>query len=73
MDKVILGFHLNSNRTILTICAEILQRIMSLKDDLDYVLHPKLIVKQALMFLVKRERNNSVKDELISILDETDG
>ena len=46
---------------------------MSLKDDLDYVLHPKLIVKQALMFLVKRERNNSVKEELISILDETDG
>ena len=73
LDKVILGFHLNSNRTILTIYAEILQRIMSLKDDLDYVLHPKLIVKQALMFLVKRERNNSVKDELISILDETDG
>ena len=55
LDKVILGSHLNSTRTMLTINSEILQRLMSLKDNLNYVLHPKLVVKQAVTFLTKEK------------------
>ena len=68
-SKVILGSHLNSNITMLTINAEIIQRLLSLKADLDYVLHPKIIVKQVIAALHMKERNKTIKTDLKSILD----
>ena len=66
--KAILGCHLNSNGTMLTINAEVLQRIMSLRDDQDYLLHPRLVAKQVFLFLAKKEKKAIVKNDLESIL-----
>ena len=49
---------------MLTINAEILQRILSLRDDQNYLLRPKLFVKQAICFLRKREKSEQIKNDL---------
>ena len=70
--KAILGAYLSSTTTVLTINAEIMQRIHLLKDDANYLQHPKHFVRQALIFLLKREKNEDIKDEIKFILDRQD-
>ena len=70
--KAILGCYINSTTTVLTINAEIISRIHLLKDDANYLQHPKHFVRQALIFLLKREKNEDIKDEIKFILDRQD-
>ena len=70
LSKIILGSHLNSNSSLLTINAEIIQRILSLRDDANYLLHPKIIVKQTLLHLLRREKRTQIKTDLESIINE---
>ena len=65
----ILGSYLSSSPTVLTINAEIIQRIHLLKEDLNYLIHPKHFVRQALIFLLKREKKLHIKEEIEFILD----
>ena len=67
-EKFLIGSYLISNCTTLTLNAEVAQRILVLRDDLDYVTHPKIFVKQAVLFLIKREKGGKVKADLSSIL-----
>ena len=68
LSKSILGCNLNSNQTMITINAEILQRILSLKENTNYTLHPRAFVKLAISHLIKRERKTKIKTELNFIL-----
>ena len=67
--KAILGAYLSSTTTVLTINAEIMQRIHLLKDDANYLVHPRIFVKQAIIYLLKREKGELIKEELEFILD----
>ena len=53
---------------MITINAEILQRILSLKENTNYTLHPRAFVKLAISHLIKRERKTKIKTELNFIL-----
>ena len=63
-SKLIIGGHLNSTITMLTINAEIINRILTFKDDQNFLLRPNLVVKQAVTFLRKRERSVKIKNDL---------
>ena len=63
-----LGAYLDSNLAILTFNAELLDRINILKED-NYLLLPKVIVKNALNSLIKREKKQQLKTSLKSILE----
>ena len=65
-----LGMVAGTDPRILTIHAEILTRLHYLKNDNDYLIHPKLFIKLALGYLLKREKSeikNLVKDLLEEI------
>ena len=67
--RAIVGAYLDTNPTILTINAEILLRILSLKDDENHLIHPKHFVRNALKYLVRREKKEEIKRNLKSVLD----
>ena len=46
-----------------------MQRIHLLKDDANYLVHPRFFVKQAIIYLLKREKGELIKEELEFILD----
>ena len=58
------------DQVALTIHAEILLRIKALKDDADYLLLPKLLVKNAVIAISKRELKRELKEKALSLLDE---
>ena len=70
--KAALGAYLNSNTTIMTLNAEILSRILSLKPE-NYLVHPKVIVKTALNLLLLKEKTEITKIEIRSILESVQG
>ena len=65
----IIGTSLNSNVASLTIHAEILNRIMCLRDDANHLLRPKVFVKLAVQHLVKREKSEELKRRLRDLLE----
>ena len=67
--KVAIGSFLDSNQTILTINAEILLRISYLKDDQEYLVHPKTFIKCCLKSIARNERNKSVKEAIEALLE----
>ena len=66
--KMVLGATMNTNVTFLTLKAEVLLRIMALKPDENYLLHPKYMVTHALNLIKRRERDQSVKREIEALL-----
>ena len=71
--KAIMGSYLNSEVVVLTLNAEILLRLLALKDDDNYLIHPKHFVRNAVSYLTKREKKREVKEGLKSILDSIPG
>ena len=61
-----LGTYLNSDCAIMTLNAEILSRIHSLKDT-NYTVHPKFIVKSAARAVERKEKAGKCKEMLKSI------
>ena len=59
-----------TSSTVLTIHAEILLRILSLKDASNYLVHPKALVKLALKYLHRSERDVESKREIEDLLSE---
>ena len=55
--------------TQLTIHSEIILRIVYLKDDLTYLIHPKTFVKTTIKDLIIKEGNRTIKNELRSLLE----
>jgi hypothetical protein len=67
-DKLILGMDVGSTPTTMTIHAEVINRIMSLKDEARFLLRPNIIVKLALQYLIKNEKAESVKNSIEELL-----
>ena len=65
--KASLGASIEINLTIATINAEILQRILSLRDQ-NYLVHPKKLIEHALKLIHKREQVTAIKNEISSLL-----
>ena len=64
--EAVLGSYLEASTSIITLNAEILQRINSMRDE-DYLIHPKFFVKSALGLVIRREKNGQCKEQLKSI------
>ena len=64
----VLGTFIESDQLTLTIHAEILKRIMYLKDEANYLLRPKALVKQAIELLSRREKSSDKKRDLEDLL-----
>ena len=47
--------------------AEIMLRILSLKDDGSFLIHPKHFLKHAINYLMRKERKQNIKNDLKSI------
>ena len=67
-ENQILGAYKECNVTKLTVHAEVLARILSLKDKETYIIHPKIFVRHAILYLTKKERKNEIKTELEALL-----
>ena len=65
--KASLGTHIGASLTIATINAEILQRILSLRDQ-NYLLHPKRLIEHALKLIHRREKATTIKNEISSLI-----
>ena len=63
-----LGFYPDANQAILTLNAEILQRINVLRQE-DYLFHPKFFVKSAVHSILQIERKGLCRDLIKSISD----
>ena len=68
LSNLAVGMVTGTNKTLLTIHSEILNRILQLKDDLNYTIHPKRFVELTLRHLVRREKNAEIKSNLEDLL-----
>ena len=66
--KNILGASSQDSMMSLTIKAEILQRILQLKDEPTYLIRPKIFVTKSIELLIKRENSNELKERLKDLL-----
>ena len=66
--KSILGGHVESTMTVLTLNAEILLKISYLKDEQNYLVHPKTFVKNCLKAIERNERKTKIKEEIKALL-----
>ena len=67
--KAVVGGQIESTLTTLTINAEILQRIMYLREGQNYLMRPKIFVLNCLRALAVKERY-SIANEIKSLLNE---
>ena len=69
-ENKILGATIDTNPAILAIHAEIIQRILSLKDDATFLLRPITMVRQAIKLIRALEKNENIKEELNQLLND---
>ena len=69
-SKSCIGAQINSSPAILTINAEILTRILTLKDNQNYLLHPKKLLELSLKLIYKRENKIEIKNQVGTLLNE---
>ena len=62
------GTDIKTDLIILSTHSEILNRIMSLKDEANYIVRPKIFVKQAIEYLIKKEIKMETKGSLKDLL-----
>ena len=54
--------------TLLTLHAEILQRILYLREDTNYLVHPRVVVNSAIKDLIRKETKTEIKNVLKDLL-----
>jgi hypothetical protein len=59
---------INPEHVNLIIHSEILNRILHLRADADYLIRPKIFVKNTLMYLAKKEKDSKVKTSISNLL-----
>ena len=67
---MLLGTELDQTLTKLTIKAEVLSRIMYLRDSQTYLIHPNCLVKSAIRGLLKNEKRKEILSDIRIILSE---
>jgi hypothetical protein len=68
IENRVLGQSACINPLILTIHAEIMQRILAIRDDVDYRLRPRHLIKLAISFVSKREIKTEVAEICANLL-----
>ena len=68
--SLVLGSFVESTPTILTLHAEILQRILYLREEQNYLVHPKTLVTHCLKLIARSEKRATVRDEIKSLLEQ---
>ena len=63
----VMGTDVRSTLAVLTSHAEILNKILSLRDEATYIIRPKIFVRMTFETLIKKERNKMIKRDLKSI------
>ena len=67
--KLALGSYIESTPTVLTLHAEILLRILYLKENQNYLVHPRILVKHCLKYIARCEKKTLIRDEIKSLLE----
>ena len=65
---MVLGLTRESEPIILSIHAEILLRILSLKDEDNFLIIPKVMLRLAVELLIRREKVGEIKSRLKDLL-----
>ena len=68
--KALVGAHKDINLAAMTLTAEVALRISYLKDDQNYLLHPKSVVTNCIKTLIRNERGE-LKEDLSALLSAT--
>ena len=66
----LLGSHIESTSASMTLNSEILTRILYLKDSQNYLVHPRIFVRQALKAIAVKEKKTEVRVVIKTLLDE---
>ena len=66
--RKITGMELGTNRIVLTLHSELLNRIFQIKDEANFLLRPKIFVRLAIEHLIKRETKEEIKQGLKDLL-----
>ena len=66
--KSTFGALLSQSLTDLTIKCEILNRVLSLKDEQSYLVHPRTLVRLAIESVNKKEVKKEIKEDLRDLL-----
>ena len=71
VDRVqaIMGATMNTDPLILSIHAELLLRILRIKEDANYLIRPKVIVKLAIELVARNEKSDEIKRRLLALLE----
>jgi hypothetical protein len=56
------------NFITMTLHAEVLSRILSIRDDAPYLIRPSVLVKQSLEHVIKVERNSEIRNALKNLI-----
>ena len=67
--KAILGCNVEATLTNLTLNAEVLTRLSYLKDDQNYLVHPKTFVNNCLRTIATHESNEKIRGEIKNLLE----
>ena len=66
----LLGSHTESTIASITLNSEILTRILYLRDSQNYLVHPRIFVRQAIRSIIAREKKAVVKNSIKTLLEE---
>ena len=66
--QLLLGANKGSKLASLTLRCEVLNRILTLRKDQNYLVHPKTLVQQCIKSVASKERKEELKRELYSLM-----
>ena len=66
----VLGTSIGTDSTVLTVHAEVLNRILLLRDEANHLMRPISFVKQAIEYLIRKERGESRRNKIKNLLAE---
>ena len=66
----IFGTFRTANLEYITIAAEIMQRILQLKDDQTFLIRPNKFIQYSIRSVAKKEKERKIKEKLYSLLDD---
>lgn len=67
IEQMVLGATLSTHPLVLSVHAEIINRILYLKED-NFLLRPKIIVEQSIKYILAREKNLNDRNALMDLL-----
>ena len=70
MINKIFGTFRTANLEYITIAAEIMQRILQLKDDQTFLIRPNKFIQYSIRSVAKKEKERKIKEKLYSLLDD---